>query len=136
MGKYQFANSNNWTLAFSIDETVNYLNPEQTRYERLPEIIPGFLINSNVVAISASSATSPPHHRFAGLVSQLVQTALTVGPGVDAESNSRKKIWLDRITIVEWDDLSDSYGLGFDIPYWIRNIQIDIFEYIGPVNGV
>ena len=135
MARFQFANENHWRFAYDINETAEYLNPQQTRYTRLPPIIPGFLINSNVLAIYATSNTSPPHHKFAGLVSQLIQTAITIGPDVDAESNTRKKIWLNRMTIIEWDNLSNDYGLRFDIPYWIQHINLSIYEYIGPVES-
>jgi hypothetical protein len=41
-------------------------------------------------------------------------------------------VWLNRITLFDLPRLTPEFAIGFDIPFWLKDIQISVYGYTGP----
>lgn len=136
MAELQLANENNWRNIWNESFTATPVANNPDRYVPFPELDLPILLQSNIIAVNAYSTTASPYWKFAGLVKQKLQLGLTVGGGADAVGVKIRKIWLNQITLIEFDKLSDTFAVSFKIPYWIDQINLTVWEYTGPQNKV
>lgn len=133
MADYQLANQQNWEYLWGESFQAQKVPNSFDRYYSIPEIEVPVLLESNVIAVYASSLTAAPHWKFAGLVKQKLQLGLTVGGGQDGYGVKVRKIWLNQITLIEFRNLADSFSISIKVPYWLEQIQLMVWQYIGPV---
>lgn len=131
---YNLTTSSNWQQLWSGNYTAQpvELNVLE-RYYPIPEIQVNVQLDKHILACLAHSPSSPPNWKFAGRAYFKLETGITVVP-VPETVFSVKKIWLQQISLLFVPKLSTSYALSFKIPYWIRDIQLIVWEYTGPVN--
>lgn len=132
METFQLTNSNNWSQIYNENHTVQPLGTNPPKYKPIPEIIFPLILQSHILVFHASSNITPPSWRFAGFVDQRIRTGLTGGGTYDGNVDQHR-IYLDRNTLLKFSKLTDDFALTIKIPYWIEQIQLIAWEYIGPV---
>jgi hypothetical protein len=131
--QYDLGNSDNWELAYSETATAQPAPGTGDRYFPIPEIEVPILLYSQVIAVFCQSSQAPPRWRLGGLMNLKIATGILTGSAVDTYPFEKKRIWLNRITLFTLPVLTPEYALSFDIPYWLRQIQISVYQYTGPI---
>ncbi len=126
----QLTNSTNWSLVYSQAFYAQQITA--TSYALIPKITVPLLLERHILAVHATSATAKDTWHFAGFLNQNVQLGLLVGGGPDAESVQRRKIWLNRITLLILPSFAPNYSISFNVPHWFKDISLSVWEYIGP----
>lgn len=127
----QLGNKENWSdIYFS---TVNAYQISGDRYAPIPKIVVPVQLESHVLAVYISCNPPKPSWYFGGWLNQKVFTGLLVGGIPDAENVQRRKIWLNKITLIRLEKLSDFYSISFDVPKWFQSVSIQVWEYVGPI---
>lgn len=133
---FNTVNPSNWELLASenlIAPTppgeVNNLN---RWYPIAPWDVP-FLTAGKLIAIYAESESAEPHWKYAGQAIQKINTGLTVGTDHTGVL-SVKKFYLNQFSLLKYlDNYGGEYSLTIKIPYWIREITVYLWEYVGDV---
>jgi hypothetical protein len=99
----------------------------------MPEIVVPFQLDNPIVAVYAHANSAEEHWKLAGKAQQKIITGLTVG-GTPETVTAIKRIWLKQISLLFFPRLSSTYTLSFHIPYWLRDINLVVWEYVGPIN--
>lgn len=131
--QYSLGNSENWSLAYSESVTAANAPGSGDRYIPIPEIEVPILLTSQVIAVFCQSSQASPRWKLGGLMNLKVQTGILTGGEFDTYPFEKKRIWLNRITLFTLPVLTPDYSLSFDIPYWLRQISISVYEYTGPI---
>jgi hypothetical protein len=95
-----------------------------------PILVP-VLLDSRIIAITATSATAKPKWTYAGKARQKIQTGITVGGVVDAASVSVKKLSLDKINFLVFPSLAPTYALEIEPIWWLNEISLSVWIYTG-----
>jgi hypothetical protein len=127
----QLGNAANWNQAFSSNVAAYQIG--NGKYAPIPKIIIPTQLESSILAVHISCTPAKPTWKFAGWLNQSVFTGLTVGGVVDAENVQRRKIWLNKITLVRLEKLATSYSINFEVPNWFESVFIQAWEYVGPI---
>lgn len=130
---YQFSNTNNWLSLWngSFSAEAVPAKPLEQFYPIPPINVP-LLIEEPIIAIHASSFSAQENWKYAGSIYQKIQTGITVGGSADSYLSSHK-FYLNQITICPLLQLDSSFALEIKIPYWIRDINLKVWQYTGPV---
>jgi hypothetical protein len=127
----QLGNTANWSQVFS--STVAAYQIGNGKYAPIPKIVIPTQLESPILAVYISCNPNKPTWKFAGWLSQSVFTGLTIGGVTDAENVQRRKIWLNKITLVRLEKLANSYSIDFEVPKWFESVSIQVWEYTGTV---
>jgi len=131
---YQISNSANWNQIWSTTRTAQSVEPSVLeKYYPIPEIVAPFQFDNPILAVYADSNSAEEHWKLAGKAQQKVLTGLVVG-GTPETVTAIKRIWLKQISLLIFPRLASTYTLGFNIPYWLRDINLIVWEYVGPIN--
>jgi hypothetical protein len=125
----------NFVPLWSTNQTAQTVPSHAERYFPIPAFSVPYLVDTPIVAISASSSSAEETWRFAGHAKQVIRTGLVVGGKADTVS-SVKKFYLDQISLLQFPSYAPEFELTFSIPYWLRQITVNIYSYIGPVNDL
>lgn len=131
MAVYELANANNWESVWHESFVGQPLGTSS--YLAIPEINVPILLDRNLVAVFATSTKNPGYWNLAGWAKQKLQLGITGTPSPDSVAQSARKFFLERFTLLEFSNYANSYGVAFNIPYWIDQISLYLFKYIGPV---
>ncbi|NJR15713.1 MAG: hypothetical protein HC785_08370 [Calothrix sp. CSU_2_0] len=125
------SNSSNWELIWEKLTKAQTSPTDSGRYFPIPTIEMPIQLESPIFAVLAESEKARSTWKFAGNVSQLIQTGI-IGFGTnDVQFEASKKLWLNRVTIYNFPKISTSFSLKFDIPYWYEEISLTVWEYLG-----
>jgi hypothetical protein len=130
---YQLADPLSWELIFSDSRSMATAPKSLWKSLPIPEILTDIQPISNIIAVRASSSSNPGHWQFGGYANQKIQPGLVAFSPQSLAITSKQKIWLDRISVLFFPDLTDSYYLTFNIPYWLRQISLDVWQYRGAI---
>lgn len=125
-------NSALWNLIWSANLQAE-LVANKPRYLPIPPVEVPFLLDSNIIAVLATSSTAPPSWKFAAFLNQKIATGITVGGFTDTQAH-QEKIWLNRISLVILPKLTTTYSLNFNIPYWFYDMSLRLWVYSGEEN--
>lgn len=134
--QYVTSNPNNWDLiwqgSFTAPSPPGGVD-ELERYYPLDAIPVPVLLDNELIGVSAESSTAKNHWHFAGQIYQRINTGL-LGGGTPNAVTSVKRLYLRQITFLKYSlDYGSTYSLLIKIPYWIRQIDLKVWGYIGPV---
>lgn len=90
------------------------------------------LTSNQVIGLYIGSNDSPPNWKYAGMLRQVVSTGLVVGGLANAQF-SQHKVYLNRINIIDLPKATTDSALYLDVPYWIPDISLNLFEFTGSV---
>ncbi len=100
----------------------------------IPAFELGFLFESHILAVRCLSNSAKPKWRFAGILNQKFQLgtggAASPLPVVNASSRT---VRLNRSALVQFQHLTTNYQLVFEPAHWLKDIQLTVWEYRGPV---
>ena len=133
MIEYPVSNHNNWELLWNATLTAPSIPIETDAAKKaypIPVTTMPVLTESPIVLIYAYSTTAKGTWHYAGLVKQKVNLGVTVGTNNHGVV-SAKKIYLNQFSILRYPINYDMYALEFSIPYWIRSITIQVWQFIG-----
>jgi hypothetical protein len=125
----QLSNAANWQDVYNQSFTAQRINP--TVFAPLPEIIVPVLFDRHIIAVYATSSSAKPNWYFAGFLNQKIRLGLIPGGSPDADAVQRRKIWLNRITLLFFPKITSTYAVSFNVPKWFDTVNLNIFEYQG-----
>ncbi len=101
----------------------------------IPAFELGVLFESHILAVRCLSDSAKPNWRFAGILSQRFQIGSGGGvsalPVVNASSRTAR---LNRSALVQFQHLTSTYQLVFEPAHWLKDIQLTVWEYQGPIS--
>lgn len=135
MRELQLGNSSNWETIFNQSISGVKLPKEGGGYKAvpIPEISVSVLLDVFVLAVLVS--TTVPENRewkFAGYLKQQVSTGIVFGGSQDASFNRRQPLFLDKINLVLFSKISNSYSVSVKVPDWFEDATVVVWQYIGP----
>lgn len=125
-----FQQENNWVQTWADHVEAQPVNGNPNRRIPIRTIVVPILIESPVLGIFVNSDTAAPHWRYAGMCRQIIPTGLTIG-GVTNAHTERRKLYLYRLNLLILPKLTAEYSLQIDVPYWIIDLRLNLFEYVG-----
>jgi hypothetical protein len=105
---------------------------ELTRFYPIATINVPILLTSPVILVNCTSVNAPLNWKFAGYLRQVIPSPLLIGAATTANTR-QERIYLNRLSLIQFERLVSTYQLLIDIPYWIIDVQLSIFEYVGIV---
>jgi hypothetical protein len=86
---------------------------------------------SPILAVAISSNKSSPSWKSAGFLNYKIRTGLLVGGVPDTQIGKGFRIKLNQITLLILPRYSENFSISFGIHYWIQQISINVWQYIG-----
>ena len=125
----QLGDTNNWDLTWSDERQAT--EGAGRKYIPIPEIVVPVIFENHWLAVLATSLTAKPSWNFAGFLVQKVRLGLVVGGGYEAAGTQKRKIWLDQVTLIQYQRLTPDYVVAFQVPKWIAQINLTVWQYTG-----
>lgn len=140
MAVWDLATKENWELILSDRRTVQRVNnPDlaQNQYEYIP-IAPIYTNpNSHVLLIGTYSASAKPYWFLGARASQYLYVSPSTSSNFisGVQASDIKRVGLNRLTLVKFDNYDVlPYTLQLEIPYWLEDIYVEVWEYQGYVS--
>lgn len=140
MALWDLATRENWQLILSERRIANKLpSPDLTKYKYLYDpILPIYTNpNSRVLLIGTQSDSAQPYWFLGARVSQYlyVSPSETTHLISGVQTSDVKRVGLNRLTLVKFEDYGIyPYVLQIEIPYWLEDIYIEVWEYEGVID--
>jgi hypothetical protein len=128
---YQFDNAQNWQEFYSQNFFAQQLTAN--RFQPIPEITVPILLDSHVITVYVASASAKETWQFAGFLNQRFAVSVTLGGSYDANVISKRKLWLNKNTLLIFRKITDYYAVSIEIPKWFKDAYVVFWKYIGPV---
>jgi hypothetical protein len=126
----QLSDGANWEQFYST--SVNAVTINEKNYVPIPEITVASLVYSHIIAVLVTCANAKPTWHFAGFLNQKINLGITVGSLPDTDSVQKRKLYLDRITLIIFPKLVTNYSISFEVPKWFEQVSIILWQYTGP----
>ena len=127
----ELENSANWDLFFHLNLTA-----EQGSYPNSHKPIPHqeipIRLDKHVIAVVVHSRTAKSTWHFAGFLGQKIFSGQVVSGAPDTFAVTKRKLWLDQITLLVFPRLTSTYSIFYEVPYWFDEVDFTIWKYIGP----
>ena len=125
----QLNNANNWIPFFSASYTAQDL--PYGRYRPMPSQILPVQSDERILAVRATSAQAKASWRTGGWLIPLLDLP---GSGFSEAQLKSIRVPLRLAGLVQLPDLRTTYTFQFDPPSWMRSVQLEMWQYIGPVD--
>lgn len=122
----QLGNPDNWQQVY--EASFNAAPAPNGRYYPINPVVMPVLLSSPIVALAAFSLDAAPRWRLGYWARQYIVTN-----GFGAIEGATQKAFLNRFMIARYRMLAPQYQLRLEIPYWLRSIDITIWEYSSTV---
>ncbi|MEC4806522.1 MAG: hypothetical protein SAJ12_07280 [Jaaginema sp. PMC 1079.18] len=130
MSQLALADSSLWGLLWNTDITA--VTDSLGRYEPISPITVPVVPDSHILAAYISSSTAKSYWRFAGFCTQKLQTGITVGGSINTDASpERRKVWLNRWTLLDFPKYTQAYSMVFEPPHWLQQYSIQLFQWTG-----
>lgn len=141
MPNWELANRENWELILSQQLNVVYNQgtlPTNDEYNYTP-ISPIYTTpQSSTLLIGTYSGRARAHWFLGARASQY----LYVSPSMNSnfisgvQASNTQKCGLNRLTLIEFKNYDVvPYTLQLEIPYWLEDIYVEVWEYQGDIGG-
>lgn len=117
-----------WRLAYQASYEAE--RPDPDSYMPIPPIDVPVEFSFSTIAILVTSATAPETWRVGGWVNQTIDTGLFMG-SITIDVVQNKKIYLRRISVLQFPKITETYSICFFAPKWFVDINLSIWEYTG-----
>lgn len=122
-----------WTLVYEEFRERKKASIQGT-YIPIPAFEVPFLFTSRTILIRPLSKKAKSTWRFAGYLAQRFQAGSGGGasslPTVDADVY---RLRLNRTKLITFEEYKSNYAIIFEPFYWMKDIELKIWEYTGPV---
>lgn len=125
----QLSNAANWQDIYTRSLQAQIISDKA--HIPIPEVTVPVLLDRHILAVYANSSTAKKSWSTAGYLKQKISLGLITGGTLDAEVIHSRRIGLKKITLVTFPRLTTEYGLGFDVPFWLKDISLTIWKYVG-----
>lgn len=124
----QFQNVNHWDIVFNqaFIAQSGYLSGS---YFPIPKQILPITLDKHILAVKLSSQDAKPSWVTGCWISQQIQNPATV---IGNLTPQRRMCRLRETTLIDFTPYSGDYQLKLEVPMWIKDITIQIWQYIGP----
>lgn len=128
-------NRENWRLVLSERRTVTYKNgtsPANDKYQYTPIDLIFVSLNSNVLLVGSQSNSAKKHWYLGARISQYLYVSPSAGSNFiqGVEAQEQKRIRLGNLTLVNFKDYGVyPYVLAIEIPYWLEDAYVEVWEY-------
>ena len=134
---WDLATKQNWELLVSESRTVVYKDgtlPSQDNYKYTP-ISPIYANpNSHTLLIGTYSGSAREHWFLGARASQYLYVSPSTNSNLisGVQTSEIKRIGLNRLTFVQFPNYNIlPYILQLEIPYWLEDIYVEVWEYQG-----
>ncbi len=130
---YDADNSSNWEQIYSGSFAATYPQGQQIPvYTPIPRTLLPVNIDSSLLAIYVQSTDYPNTQKYLGRV---IQSIVSNGTFPTATANSKGAgLWSNETTLIEFTEYDDNYQLLLVPKYYIEQITLTVFKYIGSTN--
>lgn len=126
-------NDSNWQQVYTEEREVVY--DAAGGYTALPAFEIPFTFEGQIIAIRALSKNAKFTWNFAGKISQRIQLGGGATP-LPVATQFEQNLRINRSTLLVLSKLTTEYELLFEPFYWIKHINLTIWEYIGTAEEV
>jgi len=126
----QLNNASNWSTFFST--TVVATPTSGSSFTPIPEYTVPILADKHIIAVAIIASNAKPTWHFGGFLNQKVPTGLTVGGLPSTDAVQKRRMYLDRLTLMIFQPLTSTYSISVEVPKWFADFTLTIFEYVGP----
>ena len=126
-----FDDSEDWQVVVNTTREAQRLPGD--RFVPIPGFDLGVTLNTDYVAVIATTTEGKPNWFFAGDIVQNYSFAPGAGnPLLGSIKPERTKLAINRLQLVETNRVStDSFRLQYTPPYWFRDCGIRVYKYTG-----
>lgn len=141
MPLWDLATRENWELILSDRKIANRLpSPDLTKYKYLYDPISPIYTtpNSHTLLIGTQSNSAESYWFLGARASQYLYVSPSTSSNLisGVQTSEVKRIGLNRLTLVEFPNYSIlPYVLQLEIPYWLEDIYVEVWEYQGAYYG-
>lgn len=131
MGKLllQLGNNQNWENLYTHRwESVSIDGGR--KYIPIPSQVLPILAEHRILAIGGGSMDALQHWKTAGWIIPKLYISGVSYPFLEANLPT-EKIPLNDYRLIILPDLSHSYRLEFQVPKWLKEVELDIWQYVG-----
>lgn len=141
MSVWDLATVGNWELLLT-ETRIATRESTTVRPDSLYEYIPIQPIYvapiSHTLLIGTQSNTAQPHWFLGARASQFLYVSPSMSSAFvsGVQASDIQKVGLNRLTLVEFKNYDVApYVLQLDIPYWLEDIYVEVWEYQGNIGG-
>ena len=130
---FDVGNGNNWVSRYSKTlQGTPAMVPGN--YESIPPQIIPITFTGHLIAIFADSTQKKDTWFTAGWLWQRVLVNIGTGSTAPNATVQRKyKFYLKQLTLLTMPKLTSNYALTVSIPPWLKQIEFEIYEYVGEI---
>ena len=121
-------NDNNWQQVYRDSKSVTY--DAAGGYTALPAFEIPITFDKALIAVRTNSQGAKFTWRFSGVLSQRMQLGGGATP-LPVASLSYNRLRINRSTLLHFPTYDTDYELLFEPYYWIKHIDLTIWEYTG-----
>ena len=133
--EYEFTNRDNWQQFWNQSVTAESVNPLVERFYPIGTMSPPTTFSSPIIKVHSTNIEAKPNWRFAGRYFVKIFAGSIVSGGIPETVIKVGKIYLDQAEIIQIPPWSSTFSIDFNIPYWHRKMELNMWEYIGPNNN-
>ncbi|MDJ0553517.1 MAG: hypothetical protein QNJ68_03575 [Microcoleaceae cyanobacterium MO_207.B10] len=126
-----FSNSSNWENVYTTSVAADPSPHPANSHYAIPRIEVPVIFDKHILAVLPSSSTAKDWWISGGWIEQVIFTGIVVGGNPDVSTGDSKRLFLNKINLIVFPQYTTTYQLNIDIPYWFKDYQVTIWEYIG-----
>lgn len=128
----QLQNGSNWTSIWSYSaQAASAPDARLGSTLAIPPVTVPFLLENNIIAIAVTSPSAPSTWRFGGRLAKKISTGIVTGGLPDTTVSDRKTLLVNRINLLRFTRLTDTYALEIEPPYYFKDIALNLWIYTG-----
>ena len=126
-------NPANWLPKWDFD--IEAQRPSSNAHIPIGEVSCPLICHSPVLGVYCEAPNRRPSWTFGGGLRQKIRTGLTVGGGLNVDTDTYRRIYVDRLQIVTFNNIQVAdYELSFKPPFWHDRVKLTVFEYVGEIS--
>jgi hypothetical protein len=126
----QFNNGTNWVPFYSGTYTATPTAGGR-RYVPIPPHILPIASDERILAAKATSSDAQPNWQTGGWLTAIIDLSAT--PIRDMRG-AKMRVPLRTAGLLILPEFAQSYKLRFDAPKWMQHVELEIWQYIGPID--
>lgn len=132
----ELSNSANWELLYDYSASAGYLPGSTSNHLPIPSVTIPYLFDSHVLAVYADSSTAKDWWITAGWASRRIQTGIIIGGTPDVRATETQRLIFREINLIIYPDITATYSMVIDIPYWFDQWECQVWQYTGPIGDI
>ncbi|MBC1236187.1 hypothetical protein [Nostoc sp. 2RC] len=126
----QLSNGANWEEIHTEYYQANVESPSSRFMYVIPEVTIPILMENSIVITYVTSPKAKQHWKSAGYINQKVQSGILIGGTFDTEIGERKRLLLNRKTLLIFTQIVSGYSISVNFHEWIQDAYLTIWQYL------